>query len=277
LVQLADFVDKYRDRIAYVLVGNETQAPTRLRTQEELINMIRRVRKVLDGRVRVSAAEIYSTWLSDGRLNEELIREVDIVTVHLYPYFDGRSARDGAQYLYSRLDELRAGMRARSLERPIVVGETGFPSQGRIVGEAVPSPDALGMYLADLLWYAPLRPEYLIFWFNVADAYWQKVAELGRPPLEQYGVEASFGIFTWDRRLRPQIVHLFPPVPLPRDESRYWKVFERGQLCYGCDAGVFSSRGNFDTLFTAGVALEFHKREGDCAAGYFVTRGKTHR
>jgi exo-beta-1,3-glucanase (GH17 family) len=274
LTRLAEFATKHRDRIAYVLVGNETQAPVQIRTQRELVDLIGRVRGVLPPGVRVSAAEIYSTWLQQGRLNEELARAVDFVTVHLYPYFDGRSADDGASYLYSRLDELAAALRGAGIARPIVVGETGFPSEGRRVGDAVPGPDALGRYLADLLAWAPQRPEYAIFWFNVADAYWQKVAEAGRPPEEQYGVEASFGIFTFDRRIRPHVAHLFPAAPPPRHESRYWKVFERDELCYGCDAGVFSTRGNFETLFTEGSALEFHKREGDCSTGFFITRGR---
>jgi exo-beta-1,3-glucanase (GH17 family) len=275
LAQLADFVSRNGSQILYVLVGNETQAPNKARSLEELIDLIKRARDATQNSVRISAAEIYSTWLAGESLNLDLVRAVDVVTVHRYPYFDSVKAGEfGTQYLYLGLDQLKAALITSGLDRPIVVGETGHPSEGRSVGASNASPDEMGRYLSDLMVAVVQRPEYRVVWFTFADAPWQKIAEQDLPLELQYGAEGSFGIFTWQRVIRPQIAHLFPVPKTPASQSFDYRVFERGQLSYGEDAGVYSTSGFHDTLATEDSKLVFRKREGDCNNGFFITRGK---
>ena len=52
---------------------------------DQLNAYIKRVRDALPNRIKVSTAETWSTWL----LNPEIGQNVDFITVHLLPYWEG--------------------------------------------------------------------------------------------------------------------------------------------------------------------------------------------
>ncbi len=78
----------------------------------------------------VSTAEPWHIWLSQP----ELAGHVDFITVHLLPYWEGvpvEAALDEALRRY-------AEVRARFPDKPVVIGEIGWPSGGDAVGVARP-------------------------------------------------------------------------------------------------------------------------------------------
>ncbi|HTT83598.1 MAG TPA: glycosyltransferase [Rhizomicrobium sp.] len=90
---------------------------------DQLNEYIRRVRAALPNRIKVSTAEPWSQWL----LNPELGQYVDFVTIHLLPYWEGvpvRRSLDSLQRFYSDVQE-------EFPDKPIVIGEAGWPSAGR--------------------------------------------------------------------------------------------------------------------------------------------------
>ena len=90
---------------------------------DQLNAYIRRVRAALPNRIKVSTAEPWSTWL----LNPEIGQYVDFLTVHLLPYWEGvpvRRSLDSLQRFYADVQE-------EFPDKPIVIGEVGWPSAGR--------------------------------------------------------------------------------------------------------------------------------------------------
>ena len=112
--------------IEVAVVGNETLLRGDL-SVDELIGHLKRVRNRLG--VPVTTAEPWHIWLK----HPELAREVDVVTVHLLPYWEGVPVEAGVEAVYQRYEDLR---RAFPFKR-IVIGEVGWPSNGDRIKSAV--------------------------------------------------------------------------------------------------------------------------------------------
>ncbi len=99
---------------------------------------IREVRAALPNRIKVSTAEPWSTWL----LNPDLGKYVDFISVHLLPYWEGVGVRGALTFDQHAIGHIRDEFP----DKPIVIGETGWPSQGRTRVNAEAS-------LANQAWY----------------------------------------------------------------------------------------------------------------------------
>ena len=105
-----------------VIVGNEAIQFGSV-SVDQLNAYIKRVRDALPNRIKVSTAEPWSAWL----LNPELGQNVDFVTVHLLPYWEGVPLRYSLKSLQRWYDLVQQEFP----DKAIVIGETGWPSQGR--------------------------------------------------------------------------------------------------------------------------------------------------
>ncbi|HEX3653077.1 MAG TPA: glycosyltransferase family 2 protein [Rhizomicrobium sp.] len=113
-----------------VFVGNETMMFGYV-SPEQLNRYIKRVRDALPNRIKVTTAEPWSTWL----LYPEIAKYVDVVSVHIIPYWEGISIHDSltfAQHAYKHVQDAIP-------DKPIIVGESGWPSEGRTRRYAEPS------------------------------------------------------------------------------------------------------------------------------------------
>jgi exo-beta-1,3-glucanase (GH17 family)/cellulose synthase/poly-beta-1,6-N-acetylglucosamine synthase-like glycosyltransferase len=122
------------------IIGNETQLREAL-PFEELTALLDLARDSLD--VPVSTAEPWHIWLA----RPELAAHVDYLTVHLLPYWEGFDAETAIEVVEQRMNALSQAFPGL----PIVIGEVGWPSNGRSRDAAVASrPDAetfLRLYL----------------------------------------------------------------------------------------------------------------------------------
>lgn len=105
-----------------VIVGNESIQFGYV-SVDQLNDYIKRVRDALPNRIKVSTAEPWSAWL----LNPDLGQNVDFVTVHLLPYWEGVPVR----YALNSLPRWYKLVQDEFPDKAIVIGETGWPSQGR--------------------------------------------------------------------------------------------------------------------------------------------------
>jgi len=105
-----------------VFVGNEAILFGFV-TPDQLNGYIKRVRDALPSRIKVTTAEPWSTWL----LTPEIGQYVDVVCVHLLPYWEGVPARDSLGFLQRAYNDVQQEFP----DKPIVVGEAGWPSEGR--------------------------------------------------------------------------------------------------------------------------------------------------
>lgn len=105
-----------------VFVGNEVILRGDV-SVERLNGYIREVRAALPNRIKVTTAEPWSTWL----LNPEEGQYVDVISVHLLPYWEGISVRDSMGFLQRAYGYVREEFP----DKPIIIGEAGWPSEGR--------------------------------------------------------------------------------------------------------------------------------------------------
>ncbi|MCK8783668.1 glycosyltransferase [Roseomonas sp. NAR14] len=108
-----------------VMVGNEAVLRGDL-TAAQLVGYIRQVRAQV--RQPVSTAEPWHVWLDHPELGEA----VDVITIHLLPYWEGLPIDDALRFIMEKYDAVAA----RFPGKPIVIGEVGWPSDGRDIGAA---------------------------------------------------------------------------------------------------------------------------------------------
>jgi exo-beta-1,3-glucanase (GH17 family) len=134
---LIDHANRYSDTIERVIVGNEVLLRKDLDAQQ-LTRYIRMVKAAV--KQPVTYADVWEFWLR----NPELADEVDIVTVHLLPYWEdvpiGLSRRepDGQLRIEKHIVDIYQKVRRAFPNKRIVIGETGWPSMGRMRADARP-------------------------------------------------------------------------------------------------------------------------------------------
>jgi exo-beta-1,3-glucanase (GH17 family)/cellulose synthase/poly-beta-1,6-N-acetylglucosamine synthase-like glycosyltransferase len=105
-----------------VFVGSETMLRGDI-SADQLNDYIKRVRAALPNRIKVSTAEPWSTWL----LNPEIGQYVDFISINLFPYWEGIPGKTSIDFVpraYAHIED-------EFPDKPIVIGETGWPSEGR--------------------------------------------------------------------------------------------------------------------------------------------------
>ena len=134
---LINHANKYPDTIERVIVGNEVLLRKDL-TPNQLRGYIRQVKQ----RVKqpVTYADVWEFWLR----NPQLADEVDIITIHLLPYWEDepigldRREPDGTLRIERHIADIYKKVQARFPGKKIVIGETGWPSDGRMRADARP-------------------------------------------------------------------------------------------------------------------------------------------
>jgi exo-beta-1,3-glucanase (GH17 family) len=134
---LIDHANKYPDTIERVIVGNEV-----LLRKDLTPNQLRAYIRLVKSRVKqpVTYADVWEFWLR----NPSLADEVDFITVHLLPYWEDepigleRREANGQLRIEKHLLDIYRKVQARFPGKTIVIGETGWPSDGRMRSDARP-------------------------------------------------------------------------------------------------------------------------------------------
>ena len=134
---LIDHANKYKDTIERVIVGNEVLLRKDL-TANELRRYIRQVKQRVTQ--PVTYADVWEFWLR----NPSLADEVDFITIHILPYWEDepigldRREPDGTPSIEKHIVDIYKKVQARFPDKKIVIGETGWPSDGRMRSDARP-------------------------------------------------------------------------------------------------------------------------------------------
>jgi glucan 1,3-beta-glucosidase len=116
--------------ISSVVVGNEVLLRGEM-TTADLAATIRSVKSLVT--VPVTYADVWEFWLR----NREIYDAVDFVTIHILPYWEDFPVR--AKYAAAHVDTIRKRMAVAFPGKEILIGETGWPSAGRMRDAALPS------------------------------------------------------------------------------------------------------------------------------------------
>lgn len=136
---LAESVEE-NPNIDRVLVGNETLLRGDM-SVAQLIEYLDRARWQV--KAPVSTAEPWHVWLK----NPELADHVDYITVHLLPYHEGVPVNVAVDFALKRYNEIVAAFPRKR----VVIGEVGWPSNGPILQQAVPSVENQAHFIREWL------------------------------------------------------------------------------------------------------------------------------
>lgn len=214
---LIDQANANPDTIARVIVGNEVLLRGDLRP-DQLAPLIRRVRQAI--KQPVSYADVWEVWVR----HPELAKEVDYITVHFLPYWeddpvDVAGSMGHILHIYGLVKQAFP-------DKPILIGEVGWPSAGRARERAVPGRVEQARFLAAFT--ALARDKGLDY--NIVEAFDQpwKTAHEGT-------VGGNWGIVDAERHAK------FAPGQ-PVVERPSWQLECGGAALLGVLAMVFAAR-----------------------------------
>ena len=145
-------------------VGNEVLYRNDL-SLEELLGYIKRVKEALSGLdIPVGYVDAYYEFSK----HPELVENSDVVLANLYPYWEGcpiEYALGHMQAMYGQAVDAAQG-------KPIIITETGWPSEGGGLKGALAGPEAAMKYFIDTIrWTNENKTP--IFYFSSFDESWK--------------------------------------------------------------------------------------------------------
>jgi exo-beta-1,3-glucanase (GH17 family) len=158
---------RYPDVITSVVVGNEVLLRGEM-TTTDLVATIRSVKSQVS--VPVTYADVWEYWLK----NREIYDAVDFVTIHILPYWEDFPIR--ARFAAGHVDSIRQRMAVAFPGKEILIGETGWPSEGRMREGALPSRTNQARVVSEILLLAKQEG----FRVNLIEAYdqpWKRQLE----------------------------------------------------------------------------------------------------
>lgn len=194
LVQAAN---AYPDTVEGVIVGNEVLL-RRETTPELLIDYIRTVKNAV--KQPVTYADVWEFWL----LYPKVAAEVDFITIHVLPYWENNPT--ALEHVIEHMLQAHAKVSAAYPGKPILIGEIGWPSAGRVRKDAVPGRVAQARFVREIINTAHEKNiDYNIF--ELFDEPW-KFGQEGT-------VGGNWGLIDVDRRIKF-------PLRGPISEKPYW-------------------------------------------------------
>ncbi len=159
---------QFPDVIIAVVVGNEVLLRGEM-TSSDLAATIRFVKGQV-GNIPVTYADVWEYWLR----YREVYDAVDFVTIHILPYWEDFPipARNAAAHV----DSIRKQVGVAFPNKEILIGETGWPSEGRMREGALPSRTNQARVVSEILALAKSEK----FRVNLIEAYdqpWKRQLE----------------------------------------------------------------------------------------------------
>lgn len=124
---------RHRDIVKAVIVGNETLLRREI-TGDQLAAHVRTVKNALP-EIPVTYADVWEFWLK----NPAISQYTDFVTIHILPYWEDQPV--SIEQAIDHVATIRAEVAQRIPGKTLLIGESGWPSAGRMREAALPSLD----------------------------------------------------------------------------------------------------------------------------------------
>jgi exo-beta-1,3-glucanase (GH17 family) len=152
------------DTIRAIIVGSEVLLRGEMMVSD-LREIIRSVKPRVD--VPVTYADVWEFWLR----YREIGADVDFVTIHFLPYWEDFPPR--AEDAAAHVDEIRKQVAAAFPGKEILIGETGWPSHGRMRDGALASRINQARFISEILDRAG-REHFRVNMFEAYDEPWKR-------------------------------------------------------------------------------------------------------
>lgn len=159
---------EYPGVITSIIVGNEVLLRGEM-TATDLAGYIRSV-KAQAGGVPVTYADVWEFWLR----HREIYEAVDFITIHILPYWEDFPIR--ARYAAAHVESIRRRVAVAFPGKEILIGETGWPSAGRMREGALPSRTNQARVVSEVLEIAR-REKYRVNLIEAYDQPWKRALE----------------------------------------------------------------------------------------------------
>lgn len=179
-----ELANEYDDIIVAVNVGNEALVSwtDHLVPIEQVIGYVREVKGAIEQPVTV--AENYEWWAQSG---SELAAELDFVSVHIYPIWEGRDIDQGLSYSIDNMQRVRDALP----DARLVISEAGWATTASEFGERASEAKQVQYYTELMDWAAEMN--ITTFFFAAFDESWKG------DPNNPLGAEKHWGVFFEDR------------------------------------------------------------------------------
>jgi exo-beta-1,3-glucanase (GH17 family) len=154
----------YPDTVKAIIVGNEVMLHGDM-TVSDLREIIRSVKARVS--VPVTYADVWEYWLR----YREISADVDFITVHILPYWENSPVRaeDAAAHVVAIAKQVAVAFPGKE----ILIGETGWPSSGRMREGAIPSRASQARVVSEILELAK-RENFHVNLIEAYDASWKR-------------------------------------------------------------------------------------------------------
>jgi exo-beta-1,3-glucanase (GH17 family) len=153
--------------VTALVVGNEVLLRGEM-TSSDLAATIRSVKAQVA--VPVTYADVWEFWLR----YREIYEAVDFITIHILPYWEDFPVR--AKYAAAHVDAIRRRMAVAFPGKEILIGETGWPSAGRMRDGALPSRTNQARVISEILDLAK-RENFRVNLIEAYDQPWKRQLE----------------------------------------------------------------------------------------------------
>ena len=150
--------------VTTIIVGSEVLLRGEM-TVSDLREIIRSVKPRVD--IPVTYADVWEFWLR----YREVGADVDFVTVHFLPYWEDVPPR--AEDAAAHVDDIRRQVAVAFPGKEILIGETGWPSQGRMRDGALASRINQARFISEILDRAR-RDHFRVNLFEAYDEPWKR-------------------------------------------------------------------------------------------------------
>ena len=244
---------EYPGVVSGVVVGNEVMLRGEM-TAADLVGYIRSVKTQLPT-TPVTYADVWEFWLK----HRELYAAVDFVTIHILPYWEDFPIR--ARHAAQHVDSIRKRMGVAFPDKEILIGETGWPSAGRMREGALPSRTNQARVISEILELAK-REKFRVNLIEAYDQPWKRALE--------GTVGGYWGLYDADTRALK-----FPPGE-PISNFPQWKLQMAAGLAY-CTfvflVGYLTQRRRpWAPRWTAWVAIGISATAGGALLGVAVDK-----
>lgn len=267
------------ERLLRINSDREKEDSVKVRNLMELKDYIHRVKLALPG-VKVSTAEPWATWVVDPR-GEVLASSVDMLMVHVHPFWEKTPIEEAPQAVFQRLNEVKA-----KFGKSVVLGETGWPSNGESEGEAVPNEENQRRFISDLIRLSAVQ-DVPVFLFSAFDEPYKGIDERGSDSnaSAEGPTGAHWGIFLWNRSLKPLLLDIFGSPGDPDPTSSFFRILSRGWLAPGFNYDLDTGMAQRDWVRQL-TPEEAERPDGSsahrlsvprdqCYGTFFITTGKS--